>query len=243
MKFLKSGNQRNNIINEKNIRIFNNNVLFKLKNKINNHNILLSNNINPIINYENKKKKKKKNLFIHNNKANEINLINNHYNLITTKNTNNFANSPKEYSIKLFLKDKKEKKIKKFDDNYINSKPELVKEYNSEILINLLIEEFIINKNENTSVIFNIPSINPNIRSCLIDSLIGLQDTFKFHDKTFFITVQLFDNFISSNLSSTSPVVKINENNLDIIFAACFLIASKYEETFIYHLKIWNIIL
>ena len=39
--------------------------------------------------------------------------------------------------------------------------------------------------------------INPSIRSCLIDSLFGLQDTFKFCDKTLFITVQIFDNYLS----------------------------------------------
>ena len=151
-------------------------------------------------------------------------------------NKNNFANSPRDNIIKLFLRDKTTIKNKVLENNY-NDKPELVKEYNPEILINLLIDEYIFDKNKKDSKIMNITSLNPVIRSCLIDSLIGLQETFKFHDKTLFITVQLFDNFISSTLNTQSSNIKINENNLDIIFTTCFLIASKYEETFIYHLK------
>ena len=236
LKLIKPDNKENNISKEKKIKISKDNIFFKLKNKINNHNILLLNNINPNIKNEQnlKKIKKKKNFFIQKNRAYEINIINNHYNLLANK--NNFANSPRDNIIKLFLRDKTTIKNKVLENNY-NDKPELVKEYNPEILINLLIDEYIFDKNKKDSKIMNITSLNPVIRSCLIDSLIGLQETFKFHDKTLFITVQLFDNFISSTLNTQSSNIKINENNLDIIFTTCFLIASKYEETFIYHLK------
>ena len=236
LKLIKPDNKENNISKEKKIKISKDNIFFKLKNKINNHNILLLNNINPNIKNEQnlKKTKKKKNFFIQKNRAYEINIINNHYNLLANK--NNFANSPRDNIIKLFLRDKTTIKNKVLENNY-NDKPELVKEYNPEILINLLIDEYIFDKNKKDSKIMNITSLNPVIRSCLIDSLIGLQETFKFHDKTLFITVQLFDNFISSTLNTQSSNIKINENNLDIIFTTCFLIASKYEETFIYHLK------
>ena len=236
LKLIKPDNKENNISKEKKIKISKDNIFFKLKNKINNHNILFLNNINPNIKNEQnlKKTKKKKNFFIQKNRAYEINIINNHYNLLANK--NNFANSPRDNIIKLFLRDKTTIKNKVSENNY-NDKPELVKEYNPEILINLLIDEYIFDKNKKDSKIMNITSLNPVIRSCLIDSLIGLQETFKFHDKTLFITVQLFDNFISSTLNTQSSNIKINENNLDIIFTTCFLIASKYEETFIYHLK------
>ena len=236
LKLIKPDNKENNISKEKKIKISKDNIFFKLKNKINNHNILLLNNINPNIKNEQnlKKTKKKKNFFIQKNRAYEINIINNHYNLLANK--NNFPNSPRDNIIKLFLRDKTTIKNKVLENNY-NDKPELVKEYNPEILINLLIDEYIFDKNKKDSKIMNITSLNPVIRSCLIDSLIGLQETFKFHDKTLFITVQLFDNFISSTLNTQSSNIKINENNLDIIFTTCFLIASKYEETFIYHLK------
>jgi len=227
--------------NENNLKLINNNILFKAKNtnKLN-QKLLLLNNINPIINYnvKNKKIKKRKNIFKQKKKSDEINInkINN-YNLLRI-NTNqnkaiNFLNSPKEQGIKLILKTPG-----KFN-NYIIYKPEYVQEYNQEILLNLLMDEYCFNKNVKltlSSELLNNYGINPSIRSYLIDSLIDLQDTFKFHNKTLFITLKLFDNYLSSILSTKFNNIIIQESELDLVLTACFLIASKSEESYIYHL-------
>lgn len=84
------------------------------------------------------------------------------------------------------------------------------------------------------SEILNNYGINPAIRACLIDSLIGLQQTFKFCDKTLFITIQIFDNYIGEIISSSDKCLHVDETDLDIIIVACFLIASKMEESFLY---------
>ena len=166
---------------------------------------------------------------------------NNFYTLIPKTNNNisktiNIVNSPHDSGLKLIVKNKK--KIIN-DTIYINTRPEYVKEYNDEILINLLIEEYTFNKKKKIILdndLMNNYGINPAIRSYLIDSLIGLQDTFKFCDKTLFITLQIFDNYIGSIIASNDPNLKIKETDLDIIAVSCFLIASKMEESFIYHL-------
>ena len=227
-------------IKENNSKIIKNNILFKVKNNINlNHKIVLLNNINPIINCNNnnnKKTKKKKNLFIQKQKSNESNQ-NQKYDSLKNNYAQykdiNFIKSPKDKEVKLFLR------ASSTYNNYINYKPEYVKEYNEEILLNLLIDEYITNKKIKLKLnkkILNKHGINPSVRSYLIDSLISLQDTFKFHNKTLFITLNIFDNYISSILSSNDIKNKIEEEELDLIFTSCFLIASKSEESFIYHL-------
>ena len=226
-----------------NIDIKNNNIILKLsKSKIKNSKIILPKNINTNINYKSNNNKPK-NFFNHKNmKIDTQRQINNNFYTIIPKtnnnniNTINLSNSPHDSGLKLIIKNKK----KHINENiYINSKPEYVKEYNDEILINLLIEEFTFNKKKKVvlnSDIINSYGINPTIRSYLIDSLVGLQDTFKFCDKTLFITIQIFDNYLGSIIASNDPDVKIEETDLDIIIVSCFLIASKMEESFIYHL-------
>ena len=190
---------------------------------------------------------------------------NNYYTIMAKDNKNNntlnLVNLPQEHGLKLLIaknkklqeqknihkklieknniNDNNDKNYKHNDEVYINSKPEYVKEYNDEILINLLIEEYIFNKKKklmlNSEILYNY-GINPNIRSCLIDSLLGLQSTFNFCDKTLFITIQIFDNYIGEIIASNDPNLKIEETDLDIIIVSCFLIASKMEESFVYHL-------
>ena len=236
-----SENKEINNFNENNLKIIENKILFKEKNSNNiNHKILLLNNINPIIDYNSNeiKTKKKKNYFIQKKNPNGVNKIKNYKSLriSTIKNQlNNFMHSPKEQGIKLLLKTSGT-----FNSYYINNRPEFVKEYNQEILLNLLIDEYIYKKRRTLTLNYESLTsygINPTIRLYLIDSLIGLQDTFKFHDKTIFISLQLFDNYISSIMSlKNDKNIIIKESELDLIFTACFLIASKSEESFIYHL-------
>ena len=143
-------------------------------------------------------------------------------------------NSPVEQQCTKIFDKKVRAHLKIFD----NKSPDFISEYAEEIFINLLIEEFqsIRNNLNYDNKILVEYGINPTIRSCLIDSLFGLQDTFKFCDKTLFITVQIFDNYLSININQNNEK-KILETDLDIILVASFLIASKTEESFIYHLS------
>ena len=218
----------------------NNNIILKLsKSKITK--ILLPKNIRNKSNNNNNSNNRPKNYFNHNNiKIDTQRRINNNFYTLVPKNSNintiNIANSPHDSGLKIILKNKK-----KIANNtiYINTKPEYVKEYNDEILINLLIEEYTFKKKRKIILdndLVNNYGINTAIRSYLIDSLLGLQDTFKFCDKTLFITLQIFDNYLGSVIASNDPKLKIEETDLDIIIVSCFLIASKMEESFIYHL-------
>ena len=138
-----------------------NNIILKLSKIKKNNPGILPKNINVINNY-NSNNSKPKNYFNHKNaKANIQKEINNNYYTINTKNNNNAFNlikSPQEQGLKLLLKNKKiniEDKNTFIKDNkclnnkvieYINTNPEKVKEYTEEILINLLIEEYLFNK-------------------------------------------------------------------------------------------------
>ena len=239
-RLIKSSQKKEININGNNLEIIKNKFLFNEKNGNNiNHKILFLNNINPIIDYNNKKIKikKKKNYFIQKKKSNEINTIKNYKSLRISNIKNhftNFMNSPKEQGIKLLLKTSGN-----FNNYCNNNRPVFVQEYNQEILLNLLIDEFIYLKNKTLTLNYESLTnngINPTIRLYLIDSLVGLQNTFKFHNKTLFITLQIFDNYISSILSLKNNNIIIKDSELDLIFTSCFLIASKSEESFIYHL-------
>ena len=59
---------------------------------------------------------------------------------------------------------------------------------------------------------------------------------FQFCNKTLFIPVKIFDNYISSIIAENDKKSKIEDSDLDMIFVSCFLIASKIQESFIYHL-------
>ena len=244
----------NELINNK---LKDNNIILKLTKSKNNPKTILPKNLNAITNY-NSNNSKPKNFFNH--KIIKINAqkeINNNFYTIVPKNKNNNINnntfnlihSPHDQGLKLIVKNKKfkgekiindKKPIKDItDNNYMNYKPEYVKEYTDEILINLLIEEYLFKKKKklilNTDILNNY-GINSIIRSCLIDSFVGLQETFQICDKTLFITIKLFDNYLSSIIAEKDTNEKIEDTDLDMIIVSCFLIASKMEESFIYHL-------
>ena len=121
----------------------------------------------------------------------------------------------------------------------INKDPKYLGEYLDEILCNLFLEE----KNfmekagfQISSDILNSYGINPETRTCLIDSLIDLQKIFNFKERTLFITVQLFDRYIAlSIIKEATP--KLKEENLDVILTSSLLIASKIEESILYKLS------
>ena len=239
-EIIKKENQNNNNLKNNNINL----KLSKFKKSF------LPKNINPIKN-SNSNNNRPKNYFNHKIiKTDAHKQINNNYYTIIAKNnkyntnTMGLINSPQEQGLRIILKSNnisekiKDKNIKN-DSIYINTNPEYVKEYTEEILINLLIEENLFDKKKKlilNSEVLNNYGINPIIRSCLIDSLIGLQGTFKYCNKTLFITIKIFDNYLGSIISSNEQNSKIEETDLDMIIVSCFLIASKMEEPFIYHL-------
>ena len=125
------------------------------------------------------------------------------------------------------------------NNNFTTKDPRYLGEYLDEILCNLYLEEkayFEKIKYQISSDILNDYGINPETRTCLIDSLIDLQQLFKFKERTLFITVQIFDKYLTLFIiEETYP--KIKEENLDLILTASLLIASKLEESFLYKLS------
>lgn len=129
--------------------------------------------------------------------------------------------------------------IRKFlDENEIKNKdPQYVQEYIEEIVCNLFLEEKIYLKKmgfEMSNDFLQNYGINPETRTCLIDSLIDLQKIFNFNERTLFITVQLFDRYITTSI--VNNLSKIEEEDLDIILTTSLLIASKIEESILYKL-------
>ena len=125
-------------------------------------------------------------------------------------------------------------------NNIIKDKdPRYLSEYLDEILCNLFLEEKAFFEKvglQISSDILNSYGINPETRTCLIDSLIDLQKIFNFNERTLFITVQIFDRYlVLSIVDEKAP--KIKEENLDIILTTALLIASKLEESVLYKLS------
>ena len=202
-------------------------------------------------------KKSNKNKFLKKN-ALPININNDfHYHqknnnmktIITQSNRSiNRKNNIKKFDKKENENDKeiKPKFIRKNDDIInnkeqlsINKDPKFLGEYLDEIFCNLFLEEKKYMEKigfQISSDILNSYGINPETRTCLIDSLIDLQKIFNFNERTLFITVQLFDRYIAlSIIKEINP--KLKEENLDIILTSSLLIASKIEESILYKLS------
>ena len=117
--------------------------------------------------------------------------------------------------------------------------PRYLSEYLDEILCNLFLEEKAFFEKvglQISSDILNSYGINPETRTCLIDSLIDLQKIFNFNERTLFITVQIFDRYLVLSIVD-EKAQKIKEENLDIILTTALLIASKLEESVLYKLS------
>ena len=190
--------------------------------------------------------------FKSNNKFNTINnnihyhqKKNNDNNMKTIFNHSNHNNNAiKENKIiklnqKLNEQNNKNKKNNSENQLIINKDPKYLGEYLDEILCNLYLEEKKFMEKigfQISSDILNNYGINPETRTCLIDSLIDLQKIFDFNERTLFITVQLFDRYIAlSVIKDIKP--KLKEENLDIILTSSLLIASKLEESVLYKLS------
>ena len=190
-------------------------------------------------------KKSKAQIYINDNihyhqKNNDIkNIINNENCIITSKNNilkYDKTNEKIENALKPILN--------KSNNEFIyplprDKDPKYSSEYHDEILCNLFLEEKAYMEKigvQISSDILNNYGINPETRTCLIDSLIDLQKIFNFNERTLFITVQLFDRYLVLRLINESET-KLKEENLDIILTTALLIASKLEESVLYKLS------
>lgn len=69
------------------------------------------------------------------------------------------------------------------------------------------------------------PSIQPRMRSVLLEWLIEVCDVYKLHRETYFLAVDYLDRYLSVS-------EKISKNQLQLIGVTCLLIASKFEEIY-----------
>jgi len=144
-----------------------------------------------------------------------------------------------EEKVDLFKNDKRNDSVNKKFYMKIKNNPQYSYEYLDEIFQNLLIEE-----NEYFEEI-NFDSfdkenykycINPESWKFFINSLINIQDLLYFDERTLFLTVQIFDKYISNVLYKETNK-NINEENLDIVIVTSLIIASKREEIKLYLMK------
>jgi hypothetical protein len=122
----------------------------------------------------------------------------------------------------------------------IKNNPQYSIEYIDEMFQNLLIEE-----NEYFEEInYDSFNINTNYRYCInpdswkffINSLINIQDLLYFDEQTLFLTIQIFDKYLSEILYKETNK-NIVEENLDIVIVTSLIIASKREEIKLYSMK------
>ena len=175
---------------------------------------------------------------------NNNNIISTNTNNNNDNNSNNNNNNVKETIIYNIHNNTQNSIKNKIFTNVIdikeieNQDPQYVEEYLEEILCNLFLEEKIYLENigfQMSSDYLNNYGINPETRTCLIDSLIDLQKIFNFNERTLFITVQIFDRFLTTSI--VQKLSKVEEEDLDIILTTSLLVASKIEESILYKLS------
>ena len=122
----------------------------------------------------------------------------------------------------------------------IKNNPQYSFEYINEILKNILIEEnqyfekiHLDSFNINTNYRYY---INPESWKFFINSLINIQNLLFFDEHTLFLTVQIFDKYISEVLYKETNN-NIIEENLDIVIVTSLIIACKREEIKLYCMK------
>ena len=255
-------NNNNNFINKINSQskknkdfntILNNNINI-LSNRVSHFNISSTKYYNrKKINYKTKKtietqKRKKINnaIKIKSSQTTSENNIKNDKNIKIEDNLNNLIKNINKNILKTKVIDDinsnidnlKKKSFNLIDEiEFKQSDPQYAEEYLEEILCNLFLEEKIYLDKigfQMSSDYLNNYGINPETRTCLIDSLIDLQKIFNFNERTLFITVQLFDRFLTTSI--INHLSKIEEEDLDIILTTSLLIASKIEESILYKL-------
>jgi hypothetical protein len=100
--------------------------------------------------------------------------------------------------------------------------PQIPEEYLEDIYLNLLTEE----KNMITlhSYMKFQEEINEKMRALLVNWIIEVHIKFQLNNETLFLTIYLIDSFLSKKI--------VTKDQLQLIGAACMLIACKYEEIY-----------
>ena len=76
-----------------------------------------------------------------------------------------------------------------------------------------------------TRIFTSSPSIQPRMRSVLLEWLIEVCDVYKLHRETYFLAVDYLDRYLSVSEN-------VSKNKLQLIGVTCLLIASKFEEIY-----------
>jgi hypothetical protein len=113
------------------------------------------------------------------------------------------------------------------DLNTSNNDPQLGKEYLTDIIESLLLEEdYFLNKKKyiNPFYLENEKSeLNPEMRTVAVDWLVLIhQKIFKFKENTLFLTIQIFDRYLS--------ITSLSIEKTELLLLTSFMLASKYNE-------------
>lgn len=80
-------------------------------------------------------------------------------------------------------------------------------------------------ENRSTNMFISSPSIQPRMRSVLLEWLIEVCEVYKLHRETYYLTIDYLDRYLSTS-------TEISKNQLQLIGVTCLLIASKFEEIY-----------
>ena len=218
-KILKNNNETSLKINSVEVSPIKNNnngqkyFLKKVSKEKNNNNNLLNLSDKILIKIKNPKKK------INNNELklkNKINAIKKQ--LLNQKN--------QELNINLNIHDKS-KNIMINNDNNSKNNPQYAYEYTKDIIESILIEEnyyFNEKKYINPFYLDNEESeLTPEMRTVAVDWLVLIHyKIFKFEENTLFLTIQIFDRYLSK--------VIVNTDRTELLLLSSFILASKHNE-------------
>ncbi|CAG9862581.1 unnamed protein product [Phyllotreta striolata] len=124
------------------------------------------------------------------------------------------------------LKVKKVESTEPKPDDNCKDDPQMVPEYVTDIVKNLLFNEIECAIKEDFLADH---LIKPNMRSKLIDWLVTICGTFKVGDETFYITVDLIDRYLQAG--------NIVKEKLQLLGATAFYLACKYEEIYVPYIE------
>jgi cyclin B len=154
--------------------------------------------------------------FINYNKGNSTSIINegrfNENNDNNNHNNNNLTNSIKENIII----------NKNIEEIPLNIKPELVREYIDDILLEMKNTQY--ENHPSPKYLSNQNDINQKMRGILIDWLVEVHLKVNLLPETLFISVNLIDRYLSINI--------IPRSKLQLVGVSSLLIACKYEEIY-----------
>ena len=141
--------------------------------------------------------------------------------LIKSKNINTINSKSKEKEIE------QDKKLIEPTEDIKDKDPQQMKEYITDIIESLLLEEdYYFNKKKyiNPHYLENEKSeLTPEMRTVAVDWLVLIHHKiFKFKENTLFLTIQIFDRYLSIN--------DLNTEKTELLLLTSFMLASKHNE-------------